>query len=236
MADYAYLTDENLLEVVPGDADLRVPEALHKRYVLAKGKLAAVEAELRARAEKPLVVSPDQEEAMRAAARPGTWIVVREPIVRPGENIAEDTIPRLLVEALGHELNEAAPPPPEPEGPPKRPPLGRCPSRGNMPHTVMRYVQTDTGSVYFPGRKRIDGLCQCGLRIADVKCPHMKQTLVGQVPTCAWCGHRIIAQAGNIDNRDANGAPDPKIPTLIPIGAAGDDPAVRTAFRVESEQ
>jgi hypothetical protein len=229
MAEYAYLSEGNL-EVVPDDADKRVPAALHKRYIDAQAKLHAVMAEMDVRAERPLVVTPDQEPVMRAAVRPGTWIVVRAATPAPADEPApvasgapesDGGKPATLTE-----VEEAVPP-----AAPKRPALGPCPSRSNLPHAPARYALTEAQSVYFPGRVRVDGICVCGLRIADVKCPHQKQRLVNKRPTCEWCNKPIVSMAGNIDNRAPDGSVNPAIPTLIPIGAAGDDPAVKQAFR-----
>lgn len=235
MVEFAYIT-ESRLEVVADDADLRVPAGLWKRYVDARAKLAAVDAELGVRAEKPLVVTPDQESVMRAAVRPGTWIVVREPVARVGDIPSAPTPPD-AEGSVGEPVSLVDAPVvsmvPEPPGPQKRPPLGPCQARSGLVHSPTSYVVTEASSVYYPGRVRVDGVCRCGLRIADVRCPHQKQQPGVLPPRCAWCQHVIIARSGMIDNRDANGKPDPNKPTLIPIGASGDDHEVKFAFRSE---
>lgn len=221
MVDYAYVTD-SLLEVIPEDAEIRVPVALYKKFLDATAKLAACEAELRVRGEHPLRVTPEQESAMRAAARPGTWIVVR------GAAPAEPPVPV-------HEAVCQAPPAPEPVGPPKRPKLGPCEQRRGQPHFPSRYILSDVQSVYFPGRVRVDGVCLCGLQIADVPCPHQHQELNGaKQPSCKWC-HKVLVQGAgfndNWDDRQGKVIPmDLPVPILHP---GDDDPRTRTAFRAE---
>ena len=63
----------------PTDGDMRISQPVWNRYVAAKAKLAAAISAMETGAVRPLYVSPDQEEAIRAAVKPGTWIIVREP-------------------------------------------------------------------------------------------------------------------------------------------------------------
>lgn len=237
MPEFAYITGQPPhLEVVSEDADIRVPAPLWKRYVDARAKLASVQAELDARAERPLVVAPEQESVMRAAARPGVWIVVRQPASQAADTASYAPPPaadeRFDPQQVVVPFDSSAAGPSQPERR-KRPPLGPCAARSNLPHQSVRYAVTTAASVYYPGRKRVDGICQCGLRIADVRCPHQHQKPGVKVPTCAWCDHVLVVGAGLVDNRDANGNPDPRIKTFIPIGATGDDPAVVAAGRSE---
>ena len=109
-------------------------------------------------------------------------------------------------------------------------------ARGGLPHTALRYVYTEAPSVYDVGRVRVDGLCQCGERIPDVKCPHMKMELnsAGQ-PACRNCHAQLGSSAGAIDNRNlawggmsAGGAANPHIPLPVPAFA---DEAPKDAYR-----
>ena len=210
------------------DAEMRVPAALWTKYGAAKAKLAAALAAMETGAVRPLYVTPDQEDAIRAAVKPGTWIVVRaaEPIPVPAQTIQE---------AAALDPAPAAPPAP-PAGPPERPRPGRCMARGGLPHTALRYVYTDAPSMYDIGRTRVDGLCQCGERIPDVKCPHMKMELnSANQPACRNCHAQLGSNAGAIDNRNLawggmspQGASNPHIPLPVP---AFSDEAPRDAYR-----
>ena len=223
LVEYAYVRGVTMTEVAPDEADFRVPSGLWNRYLAVSAKAAAVAAEVRSRSEEPLVAEPNQIDSLRAAVRPGTWIVVRE-----SEPVEPAAPTHPVAPAL---VTSEVPPAQAPPTTPQRPALGRCAERSNLPHAPARYAITEAQSVYFPGHVRIDGICDCGLRIADVKCPHQKQVLKGDRPACLWCGHILVSRAGNIDNRRADGSADPNIPTLIPIGAAGDSPEVKQAFR-----
>ena len=211
------------------DADLRVSTAAWDRYVTAKSRLAAALAAMETGAVRPLYVSPDQEEAIRAAVKPGTWIIVREP-----EPVPASPAQTLLEAAVAPAESPA--PAAAPAGPPERPRPARCAARGGLPHTALRYVYTDAPSVYDVGRTRVDGLCQCGERIPDVKCPHMKTELnsAGQV-ACRNCHAQLGSNAGAIDNRNLawggmspQGASNPHIPLPVP---AFSDEAPRDAYR-----
>lgn len=230
VVDYAYVT-ESLLEVIPEDAEIRVPVALYKRFLDATAKLAAIEAELRVRGEHPLRVTPEQEPMMRAAARPGTWIVVRaegqpEPVNAPLKQFVE----------LGPETATQEAPAPAPAARPKRPRLGPCEVRRGQPHHPSRFILSDSASVYFPGRVRVDGVCICGLQIADVPCPHQQQELnAAKQPSCKWCHKVLIQGAGFNDNWDnSRGVARTDMALPVPIMGAGDfDPRAKTSFRVE---
>ena len=217
-------------ELAPdGAGSLRIPKALWTRFAKATAALAAVEAEISKVALRPVYVTPEQEEAIRAVAKPGAWIVVRESTY----NITTAPIP----DDDDFAAVPLAPMPPEqpPAGPPKRPRPAACAARGGLPHGVLRYVITDGMSVYDPGRVRVDGLCQCGERIPDVKCPHQKQEsdAMGR-PACKWCRKVLVAGAGVIDNRKpqghGGGARDPNV--AIPIDPDNpDNPQNKFAYR-----
>ena len=216
----------------PVTGDIRVSLAAWKKYTAAKAALAAAISSMETAAVRPLYVSPDQEEAIRAAVKPGTWIIVRD---------AEQLL--LVAPTPAETLQEAAVAPAEspapaaaPAGPPERPRPARCAARGGLPHTALRYVYTDAPSVYDVGRTRVDGLCQCGERIPDVKCPHMKTELnsAGQV-ACRNCHAQLGSNAGAIDNRNLawggmspQGASNPHI--RLPVPAFSDE-APRDAYR-----
>ena len=211
------------------DAEMRVPAALWTKYGAAKAKLAAAISAMETGAVRPLYVTPDQEDAIRAAVKPGTWIIVREP-----EPVPASPAQTLLEAAVAPAESPA--PAAAPAGPPERPRPARCAARGGLPHTALRYAYTDAPSVYDVGRTRVDGLCQCGERIPDVKCPHMKTELnsAGQV-ACRNCHAQLGSNAGAIDNRNLawggmspQGASNPHIPLPVPAFA---DEAPRDAYR-----
>ena len=215
----------------PTNGDMRIPQPVWNRYVAAKAKLAAAISAMETGAVRPLYVSPDQEEAIRAAVKPGTWIIVREP--EPVPAAPAQTLLEAAVDP-GPQADIVAAP--APTGPPERPRPGRCAARGGLPHTALRYVYTDAPSVYDVGRTRVDGLCQCGERIPDVKCPHMKTELnsAGQV-ACRNCHAQLGSNAGAIDNRNLawggmspQGASNPHIPLPVP---AFSDEAPKDAYR-----
>lgn len=217
----------------PVHGDMRIPQPVWNRYVAAKAKLAAAISAMETAAVRPVYVTPDQEEAIRAAVKPGTWIVVRvhEPIsvAAPAETLQEQAVTASVEEG-------GSPPPFVAAGPPERPRPGRCAARGGLPHTSLRYVYTDAPSVYDPGRVRVDGLCQCGERIVDVKCPHMKTELNQQRQVaCRNCRAQLGSSAGAIDNRNlawggmsSAGASNPHVPLPVP---AFSDEAPRDAYR-----
>ncbi len=211
-------------------AEYRISAVLWERYCKARAALEAVEAYIERSAQKPIVVAPDQEDAFRRAAKPGAWIVVRQP-----EAVIVPPVEEAVAEVVG--FNPPPAPPAPAEEKPKRKRPAACPQRGGLPHTPMRYVITDGMSVYDSGRKRVDGLCQCGERIPDVRCPHQQQTPDHlNRPSCKWCGALII-KAGFVDNRDANGAVDTSkgasggVPTGFSAGS--DNTIIKSAYRVE---
>jgi len=186
-------------------------------------------AEMETAAVRPIAVTPDQYDAIKAAVKPGTWIVVRDvqavEVATTADNSPAQAPPTPAVA-------DAQPAPPAPVGPPVRPRDGRCPIRGGLPHGSLRYVYTDAPSVYHPGRLRVDGLCKCGERLIDVGCPHMKTELnqAGQV-ACRHCRAQLGSQAGAIDNRNLawggmspQGAANPHIALPIPPGSEENAP------------
>jgi len=203
----------------------RVPAELWGKYSEAMGALLLLEDEIEAKATQPVYVTPDQEKVLRSQLKRGAWIVVRE--LPPPAQDAPLTGPQPL-------------PPAPPVGPPPAPVdryaegdrvmRASCAARSGLPHTIARYVITD-----IPGR--VDGLCQCGLRIPDVRCPHTKQKLEGGQPTCIACGYHVVSGAGVINNaRPAGyggGAPDPnvKLPVPVDFGGGKDQNAISRAFR-----
>lgn len=229
--DGFYLADEE------HEATLRVAPIAWQRYQAAVNKLADMTEALEKSAQRPVYVTPDQEESVRAIAKADAWIVVRElaPVVREVAAVS------VGVDEAGAAVALPAPPAvpdaPAPEAP-RRPRPASCAERSGLPHTSLRYVLTDGWSVYDPGRKRVDGLCQCGERIPDVKCPHQKQMPDVMPPTCAWCNQQLVSNAGIIDNRKGGGsvitgggARDDKVALPIPVGADSDDPRVKSAYR-----
>ena len=233
--------EEGFVVTEDGDGDLRVSSALFARYQKAGLALLAIEKEIEEKAERPVYVTPDQEAAMRAAVRPGTWIVVKDvQMVESGEPGDQQVLPppgpATPVEADVQATPSALFAPPTPVGPPERPRPGRCNARGGLPHANLRFVITEEMSVYDPGRIRIDGLCQCGHREPDVKCPHQKQKLnSANQKACAMCNAVLGSSAGAIDNRNpawsgrsANGAADPSVLLPVPAGA---QEAPRDAYR-----
>jgi len=232
--------EEGFVVTEDGDGDLRVSSALFARYKKAGLALLAIEKEIEEKAERPVYVTADQEEQIRAIAQPGTWIVVRE-LPRPPSDapcagpITADTDVAVLFPPVTPPL-PAPEPPAAPAGPPVRPQPGRCHARGGLPHANLRFVITEEPSVYDPGRIRVDGLCQCGHREPDVKCPHQKQKLnSANQKACAMCNAVLGSSAGAIDNRNLawsgrspNGAADPNIRLPVPAGA---QEAPRDAYR-----
>ena len=230
--------EEGFVVTEDGDGDLRVSSALFARYKKAGLALLAIEKEIEEKAERPVYVTADQEEQIRAIAQPGTWIVVRE--LPPPAQDAPFTGPLTpdtpLDAVFPSMLPEPPPAPVVPAGPPQRPRPARCHARGGLPHANLRFVITEELSVYDPGRIRIDGLCQCGHREPDVKCPHQKQKLnSANQKACAMCNAVLGSSAGAIDNRNPawggrspNGAADPNIQLPVPAGA---QQAPRDAFR-----
>ena len=235
--------EEGFVVTEDGDGDLRVSSALFARYKKAGLALLAIEKEIEEKAERPVYVTADQEEQIRAIAQPGTWIVVRE-LPQPAQDAPYAGISVADWEAAlaAVLLPPVTPPPPAPEppaapaGPPVRPQPGRCHARGGLPHANLRFVITEELSVYAPGRIRVDGLCQCGHREPDVKCPHQKQKLnSANQKACAMCNAVLGSSAGAIDNRNPawggrspNGAADPNIRLPVPAGAQD---APRDAYR-----
>lgn len=225
--------EEGFVVTEDGDGDLRVSSALFARYQKAGLALLAIEKEIEEKAERPVYVTADQEEQIRAIAQPGTWIVVREMDHPLRDNF---TGPITLDTVFPPPTPPPPVPPPAPAGPPVRPQPGRCHARGGLPHANLRFVITEELSVYDPGRIRIDGLCQCGHREPDVKCPHQKQKLnSANQKACAMCNAVLGSSAGAIDNRNPawggrspNGAADPNIQLPVPAGA---EDAPRDAYR-----
>ena len=230
--------EEGFVVTEDGDGDLRVSSALFARYKKAGLALLAIEKEIEEKAERPVYVTADQEEQIRAIAQPGTWIVVRE--LPPPAQDAPFTGPLTpdtpLDTVFSGSIDEPPPAPVVPAGPPQRPRPARCHARGGLPHANLRFVITEEPSVYDPGRIRIDGLCQCGHREPDVKCPHQKQKLnSANQKACAMCNAVLGSSAGAIDNRNPswggrspNGAADPHIRLPVPAGA---QEAPRDAYR-----
>lgn len=201
----------------------RVSGELWKQYVAATKKLNDLTAKITERGDEPVFVTPDQEAAFRKASRPGAWIVVRsEGMEGRADSLGHapespySAIPK-VVEPSPQPLVDPADVPPEPAAPSYQSILRqRCPDRKGLPHQILHYVITDQ-----PGR--IDGLCQCGLRIPNVQCPHRKQKAgPNGDPTCEMCNQPIIKQTGFIDNRSGkDGAfADPNKPLPVPTGAA----------------
>lgn len=211
----------------------RVPAELWDKYSEAMGALLLLEDEIEAKATQPVYVTPDQEKALRSQLKRGAWIVVREPGAVPS---VQQRAPVLVPVEEVVPLSAAAPPVGPPPAPVDRYAEGdrvmraSCAARSGLPHTIARYVITD-----IPGR--VDGLCQCGLRIPDVRCPHTKQKLVDGQPTCKACGYHVVSGAGVINNaRPAGyggGAPDPnvKLPVPVDFGGGKDQNAISRAFR-----
>lgn len=211
-------------ELADDDADIRITQVLWNRYTKAHAALAGIKAEIAKTAVRPVYVTAEQEEALRSVAKPSAWIVVREQTVPEVVSTPVDVPPV---------SQEPAPSAPAPEGPPQRPPTGQCAARGGLPHQAQRWAYTDAASVYFPGLKRVDGICQCGLSLADVQCPHRKQMDDdGRGPRCRSCGKFMVGHAGVIDNRNlagrAIGAPDPNV--FVPI-QPGSTEAPADAYR-----
>lgn len=200
----------------------RVSGELWKQYVAATKKLNDLTAKITERSDEPIFVTPDQEAAFRKAARLGAWIVVRSEGMEgradsvghapesPSSAIPTVAEPSPQKQSL---IDPAVDIPPEP--PSWRTILRqRCPDRKGLPHQILHYVVTD---------QRVDGLCQCGLRIANVPCPHRKQKAgPNGDPTCEMCNQPIIKQTGFVDNRSGkDGAfADPNKPLPVPTGAA----------------
>jgi hypothetical protein len=224
------------LSPTPDDAMLRVTPAAWTKYVNAQAAMKAAAVQVEKTAKRPVFCTPEQLDALRSVAKPGAWIVVREveqgappsAVHAAGENGRQDAGSSLSL-VLPVELPPAAPARPRP---------GPCPQRGGLPHTCMRYAITDGYSEYDKGRIRIDGICQCGQRIPDVKCPHQKQELnENKQPACKWCRKVLVQGAGVIDNRTGEGIGggqvDPNKPTPIPTGLrqGDDDPRIKFAYR-----
>jgi hypothetical protein len=185
-------------------------------YLALITALAAAEVQLLTECETPVYVTPDQEQAIRSIARDDAWIIVR--------GIADAPPP--VAEVTNDLSADVATVPSSPEVDPAqewrkilRQP---CLERGGLPHALLRYVLTDE-----PGR--IDGLCQCGLRIPWVPCPHQHQQLRNKKPTCADCGKILVGGAGFVDNRSADGKPDPNV--RLAVGAASDGKDSPHAYR-----
>ena len=208
----------------------RVGQLRWATYVKARTALLKAERSMEDNATRPVFVTPDQEEAIRSVAKPHAWIVVQEP-EEPRLDILEPELAQVREAAILFPPIPPPPPaPPVPEGPPQPPSpqsYGRCEARGGLPHAALRFVITETPSVYYPGKTRIDGLCQCGYRIPDVKCPHQKQELNARLqPACKMCHAQLGSNAGAIDNRNMqwrgtspNGAADPNIRLPVSAGA-----------------
>ena len=221
--------EEGFVVTEDGDGDLRVSSALFARYKKAGLALLAIEKEIEEKAERPVYVTADQEEQIRAIAQPGTWIVVRElpPPAQDAPFTGPPTPDTPLAMVFSGSIDGPPPAPVVPAGPPQRPRPARCHARGGLPHANLRFVITEEMSVYDPGRIRIDGLCQCGHREPDVKCPHQKQKLnSANQKACAMCNAVLGSSAGAIDNRNPawvgrspNGAADPNIRLPVPAGA-----------------
>ena len=204
-------------ELADDAGDIRVSQTSWNRYTKAHAALAGIKAEIAKTAVRPVYCTPEQEEALRSVAKPGAWIVVRE-------QTPEVAVQQRDVAAAGSSAPEPLESAPAPSGPPQRPVIGACPRRGGLPHQPARFAYTDAVSVYFPGLKRVDGICQCGMTIADVQCPHMKQQDEdGRGPRCRNCGKFLVSHAGVIDNRNlggrAIGAPDPNVDVPVQPGA-----------------
>lgn len=216
----------------PTQATLRVTRAVWDRYCKAVGAMRGAAMQIEKSAKRPVYCTPEQEEALRSVAKPGAWIVVREaaPLALVATPVTADE--PVAVEST-EPMAEPPAPPPDP-GPPRRPRPGPCAQRGGLQHTALRYVITEAMSEYDIGRMRIDGLCSCGERIPDVRCPHQKQVLdeITKSPMCAWCRQRLVSGAGVVDNRKPDGSRDPKIHIEIDNDAVRDDAhAARAAYR-----
>ena len=233
---------DNYVEVHADENGLVLSDELHPpthrvgaipfgEYRALKEQAADLEEMLLIAATTPVYVTPDQEESIRAIARDDAWIVVRE-----AEPVRVVSLP------VVQEVPAAAPPQPGelPVAPPPAPPAPepvykavirqRCEARGGLPHTVLRYVITDEQSQW-SGHKRVDGLCQCGLRIPDVPCPHQKQTPDSRKrPMCQWCNKLIIA-SGFVDNRLPDGGRDPRITLPVQPGSTGLKDDATAAYR-----
>lgn len=223
---------------LPGDAEQathRLPLVRWKAYEVRRKAWVKFEDEEIERAEKPVYVTPDQEPAVRAIAQPGAWIVVREVEVRaPAGHDSHSPATGSLTPAEADV--QAAPPAPEPPAAPaedryaagKRVLRQRCTARSGLNHSVARWVITE-----IPGR--VDGLCQCGLRIPDVQCPHQQQEIKPgqQNPSCKLCGKPITADAGVINNMrppgQGGGAVDLSVRTPVPVAMGSAAP--RNAYR-----
>ena len=213
------------------DPTHRVNSSALSEYRALRDQLADLEEMMLAASVRPVYVTPEQEEAIRAIAKEDAWIVVRE-----AEPVRVVSVP--VVQEV-----PAASPPQAGELPIPAPPVAaapepvykailrqRCEARGGLPHTVLRYVITDEMSQW-SGHKRVDGLCQCGTRIPDVPCPHQKQTPDAKKrPMCQWC-NKLIINSGFVDNRMPDGAQDPRIALPVAPGATGLKDEATAAYR-----
>ena len=220
-------SDGHYMEVPEGtQGDLRVGQLRWAAYLKAHETLRKAEKAMLDHATTPVFVTPDQEDTIRAIAKPGAWIVVKEPTL-VFDLTASPAVPEADLDAVP--LAPAPPVPVVPAGPPQRPRFGSCPARSGLPHAALRYILTDEMSQYDAGCKRVDGLCQCGTRLPDVACPHQKQQPDGlKRPSCAWC-HKLIVASGFVDNRLPDGKLDPRI--KLAVNAASDGKDAPGAYR-----
>ena len=218
---------------LPGDAEQathRLPLVRWKAYEARRKAWVKFEDEEIERAEKPVYVTPDQEPAVRAIAKPGAWVVVQD-----AEYVRVVSLPADVPAQPGEQPVATPPVAAQPAAPAedryaagKRVLRQRCTARSGLNHSVDRWVITE-----IPGR--VDGLCQCGLRIPDVQCPHQQQEIKpGQKnPSCKLCGKPITADAGVINNMrppgQGGGAVDLSVRTPVPVAMGSAAP--RNAYR-----
>jgi len=208
----------------------RVEVIAFGEYRALKEQAADLEEMLLIAATTPVYVTPEQEESIRSIARDDAWIVVREAApVRVVSLPVVQEVPAASPAQPG-ELPVAAPP--APAAPAYQAILRqRCEARGGLPHTVLRHILTDEQSQW-SGHKRVDCLCQCGLRIPDIQCPHQNQKPDSKRrPACAACGKLMIA-SGVVDNRKPDGSRDPRVPLPVQPGATGLKDEATAAYRV----
>jgi hypothetical protein len=70
-----------------------------------------------------------------------------------------------------------------------------CPALGGKPHRPVRHQLMSDG--------RVDGICACGRRLKNIKCPHQHTELSRDRRSvlCTWCKKALIGGAGIVDNR-----------------------------------
>lgn len=231
MTEYVYvmLGIDSAVDCEADVADLRVSEAAWRRFQTARARYQLAWASLAEHGQRPVVVSPEQEESIRAAARPGTWIVVRAVVSPPEADVLEVVTADVSARAsnapeLALVESSAEPPTAEaPAGPATRPSDGPCPTRGGLGHQVDRAILTAELSQWFPPLQRVDGLCRCGQRLYDVRCPHPGQQPGDKVPTCAWCRKVLVANAGFNNNWDQAQGRMTEPPTVITGGGTKEE-------------